>query len=210
MVGGMDTAGLDPMGGEDLVDGAILEHRHLDGGLLEDIEAVDVSMHECLISDSTAGTVRLVNLHTTGTTIIGSTATAIELPGATLFSGGLEGVRIGVVRCDGSDISVFRIESSRIDLLSIRESRIRRVDIVDSRIGLLDLTGTRVREVCVSGGSIEELMPSRGRIDGFDLSGTTVDRVLDPAALKGATLTRQQAIDLGPALAEHLGVLLVD
>ena len=105
---------------------------------MADVVARDMSLHECLISDCTAGTVTLPGLRTTGTRMIGSSATAFEIGGCSIFSGRFEGVRIGVVRADGSDISVFRIESSRIDVLSIRDSRIRRVDIVDTQIGLLD------------------------------------------------------------------------
>lgn len=206
----MDSALLDPMSADDLRDEVILERRHLDGATMADIWARDMSLHECMISDCTAGTVHLPGLRTTGTRMLGSSATAFEIGGCSIFSGRLEGVRIGVIRADASDISVFRIEASRIDVLSIRESRIRRVDIVDTRIGLLDLTGTRVREVVIEGGSIDELIPSRGRIDGFDLSRTRIGRVLDPVALNGATLTRQQALELGPDLAEHLGATLVD
>lgn len=206
----MDAAQLDPMTGADLRDGAILEHRHLDGVAMADVVARDVSLHECLISDCTAGTVTLPGLRTTGTRMIGSSATAFEIGGCSIFSGRFEGVRIGVVRADGSDISVFRIESSRIDVLSIRDSRIRRVDIVDTQIGLLDLSGTRVREVAVEGGAIEELIPSRGRIDGFDLSRTSIGSVVDPGALVGATLSAGQAMTLGPELARHLGATIVD
>ncbi len=206
----MDATQLDPMVAEDLRDDAVLERRHLDGGLLGDLEARDVSLHECLLSDCTTGTLTLPGLRATGTRLMAASATALELPGCSLFSVRFEGVRIGVLRADGSDISVFRLESSRIDVLSIRDSRIRRVDIHDTRIGLLDLTGTRVREVTIEGGSIDELIPSRGRIDGFDVSRTTLGRVVDPAGLAGATLTRQQALELGPDLAVHLGATLVD
>ncbi|WP_062516727.1 hypothetical protein [Demequina gelatinilytica] len=206
----MDSEALEPMLAADLEPGAVLEQRHLDGGVLGDVEAADVELLECVVSDTQAGEIRLPHLRITGTTIIGSSVAMLSAPGATVVAGRLEGVRIGALLMDGADVSVHRIASSRIDVLSLRESKVRRLEIVDCQIGLLDLTGSRIRELTVQGGSIEELVPSRADVEGCDVSGTELGRILEPRAMHGLTLSASQAMTLGPDLAAHLGATVVD
>ncbi|WP_042213794.1 hypothetical protein [Demequina mangrovi] len=206
----MDSAGLEPMNAADMVSGAVLEQRHLDGGMLGDVEAHDVELLECVVSDTQGGEVRLPNLRITGTTVLGSSVATFAAPGARVVAGRLEGVRVGALLMDGSDISVHRIASSRIDVLSLRDAKIRRLEIVDCRIGLLDLGGSRIKEFTVEGGSVGELVPSRAMVEGFDVSATELGRVLEPGALRGTTLSVAQAMTLGPDLAAHLGAIVVD
>ncbi len=206
----VDTQALEPMHAEELVSGAVLEQRHLDGGILGDLEAHAVELLECMFSDCQGGECRLPNLRVTGTTMLGSSFATLATPGASVFSGRVEGVRIGALLMDGADVSVHKIVASRIDVLSLRDAKVRRLEIVDSQIGLLDLTGSRLKEVSVVGGSIEELVPSRGDVDGFDVSRTTLGRVVEAAGLRGVTLSVQQAMELGPDLARHLGAHLID
>ncbi len=201
----MDTQGLERLEPEELTPGAILERRHLDGATLGDLEVAELQLFECMASDCRGGEIRLPGLRSSGTRVLGSSFATLAMPGATLFSDSLEGVRIGALLADGSDVSVYRLLSSRIDVVSLRESRLRRIEIRDCRIGLLDLTGSRVRDVTVTGGSVDELLPSRGDIDGFDVSGTELGRVLDPGALRGATISAPQAEALGPDLARQVG-----
>ncbi len=198
------------MRAEDVVSGAVLENRHLDGGVLGDLEAASVALIECMVSDTQGDECRFPGLRSTGTTVIGSSFATLAVPGATVFSGRLEGVRIGALLMDGSDVSVHRIVASRIDVLSLRDSKVRRLEIVDSQIGLLDLGGSKIREVTVVGGSIDELVPSRGSVEDFDVSRTALGTVADPAALRGLTLSAAQAMTLGTDLARHLGATVVD
>jgi len=206
----VDTAPLEPMDATDLVAGAILEQRHLDGAVLGDIDVDDVALLECMVSDCQGDECRLPHVRVHGTTLLGSSFATLALPGATVLSGRTEGVRIGALLMDGSDMSIYRIVSSRIDVLSLRDAKVRRLEIVDSQIGLLDLAGSRLREVTVTGGSVDELVPSGAQVDGFDVSGTELGRVVEPAALRGTTLSAQQAMQLGPDLARHLGATVVD
>lgn len=201
----MDIRALEPVTVEEIRPGAVLERRHLDGALVGDLEVADVELLECLMSDCQGGTVRLPRLRCSGTTIMGTSLAALEMPGATLFSGGFEGVRIGSLSLDGADISVQHVTSSRIDVLSIRDATARRIEIRDSRIGLLDLTGSRVEELAVVGGSVDELIASRLLMRDVDVSATDLATLADPGAMRGLVLSETQALQLGPRLAEHHG-----
>ncbi len=198
------------MRSEDLVPGAVLEQRFLDGGVLGDLEAQGVELRECMFSDCQGGECSLPQLRSTGTTMLGSSFATLALRGATVFSGRIEGVRIGALLLDGADVSVHKIVASRIDVLSLRNAKLRRLEIIDSRIGLLDLSGSKIREVTVTGGSIADLVPSRGDVQDFDLSRTELGDVVDPGGLRGTTLSAAQAMYLGPAMAAHLGATVVD
>ncbi|WP_062389382.1 hypothetical protein [Demequina iriomotensis] len=206
----MDSTALEPMRAEDLVPGAVLEQRHLDGGVLGDVEAPDVELLECVVSDTQARECRLPNLRITGTTVLGSSVAMFAAPGATVVAGRLEGVRIGALLLDGADVSVHRIVSSRIDVLSLRDAKVRRLEISDCQIGLLDLGGAKIRELTVDGGSIAELLPSRGDVQACDVSRTALGRILEPGGMRGLTLSAAQAMTLGPDLAAHLGATVVD
>ena len=196
---------MEPVTAEDLTPGAVFERRHLDGAIMGDLDVPDVELLECLMSDCEGGTVRVPGLRSSGTTIMGCSFAALEMPGARLFSGGFEGVRIGSLVMDGADISVQRLASSRIDVLSIRDATARRIEITDSRIGMLDLTGSRVEELAVVGGRIDELIGSRVHMRDVDVSATELATLADPGALRGLVLSEAQALQLGPRLAEHHG-----
>lgn len=206
----MDVEPFVPIAVDDLIPGATVERGHLDGALVGDMEIPDLRLFECMVSDCQGGDVVLTNLRSTGTTVLGTSLASLRMPGAVVYSGRFEGVRVGAMIADGGDLSVLRIVASRIDVLSLREAKVRRLEIRDSRVGLLDLTGARISEAIVVGGSVDELSPSRTRPDGFDVSGTELGRVLDPAALAGVTISAQQAMDLGADLARSLGATVVD
>ena len=206
----MDAESLDPLTRADLAPGAVLERGHLDGARLDDMTAPDVHLLECLVSDCQGGACHLPGLRATGTAIVGSSFATLDAPGATIFSGRIEGVRVGVLNLTVAEVSVFRIVSSRIDVLSLSGAKVSRLEIIDSRIGLLDLRSARLREVTVTGGSVAELVPTLQRERGLDVSRTQLDLVTEPSGLRGMTVSQQQALAWGPQLAAHLGATVVD
>lgn len=96
------------------------------------------------------------------------------------------GCKLGYLNLRDAEISDLQFTNCAIDELDLMRAKAARVSFTDCRIGRLELAGSRLADV--------------------DLRGAQLADIGDLAALRGATISLEQLLDLAPAMAVRLGV----
>ncbi len=104
---------------------------------------------------------------------------------------------------------VFR--RCKFDSVNLREAALREVRFEDCVLRDVDLSGARLTEVSFPGCALERLRLTGARLSRVDLRRTDPLDLADGwAALRGATISTGQLLDMAPALARELGVTVRD
>ena len=101
-------------------------------------------------------------------------------------------------------------EGIRIDYLTVAGAKVSDVLFTDCAIGAFDAPQANLSRVAFERCRADEVDNRTWRVENVDLRGLEALSYLDPAALRGATLTERQASVLGPSFARAAGVDLRD
>jgi uncharacterized protein YjbI with pentapeptide repeats len=134
----------------------------------------------------------------------------LSLAEASLVETTLVGCRLAAVSAWGSTWRDVTVHGGKIDFLNLRGARLKDVAFVDCVVGELDLQEATVAGLSFEGCTLSQPTFGRGSYAALDLSGATVRSPVGLAALRGATLSRSQVIDLADALAAELGITVAD
>ena len=143
---------------------------------------------ECRLADLDVTAVRSRDALWRTVEIVGGRLPALDLAGAIWDGVAVSGARLGYV--------------------NLRDAALTDVVFADCRIETLDLgaaTASRVRlRDCV----VDELIVTRATLRDVDLRGARIDVVEGVEHLAGATISADQLLDLAPALAAALGIVV--
>lgn len=149
----------------------------------------------------------------------------LRLKGAGLLEVALDALDVPVLDAARTDWSEARL-SGRVGALSLYDSSLRNVHFIGCRLGFVNLRGSELLDVQFTDCTIDELdlgearcrrvrftgtritsldVPRAALID-VDLRGAVLSSVSGLGHLAGATVTRDQALQLAPLLAEHVGI----
>ena len=134
----------------------------------------------------------------------------LSLVEASLVETTLEGCRLAAVSAWGSTWRDVTVRGGKVDFLNLRGARLKDVAFVDCVVVELDLQEATVDGLSFDGCTLVSPTFGRGRYAALDLSGATLRSPVGLAALRGATMSRTQVIDLAEALAAELGISVVD
>ncbi len=162
--------------GGSVIDAASVETLDLTGAILSDVVVGDLSAAELLARD---GTWRSV-----------------------IIRGG----RIGTLDVSRGRWDGVVIDGARIDYLAAGGATLRDVEMRGCRVGTFDAPGARIERMRVVSTSVDEFDSREWRIEDLDLRGADVLSFTDVRALRGATLTPEQAAVHSRALAASLGI----
>lgn len=118
--------------------------------------------------------------------------------------------RVGLLDAHEGEWRSVILTGCKIDFLSLRGARVEDVLVTGCTIGELDLTGATVSRVRLADTRVGTLEAHDLRSEHLDLRGAEFDRVGGFASLRGALVTPDQVARWAPALAEALGLRVVE
>ena len=116
------------------------------------------------------------------------------------------GGRIGTLDLAGARIAELELRDVRIDYARFASAELEDVIVADCVIRALDLPQARLSRVAFDGSRADEVDPRGMRASDLDLRGLDALSIMDPLALRGATLTEEQVRLLAPAFAAAVGI----
>jgi len=170
----------------------------LDGCRWRGVRLDEVVLRRARLSDTTLDTV---------------SATTLDVTTGDWLDVVVRDSRLGGVQAFDADWRRVTLQGGKVDYLNLRDARLADVTLDGVTVGELDLTGARTKGLVLRDVAVRELVIDRATLTGADLTGlaTGALRVLrGVAGLRGARITGPQALDLLPALADHVGLVVED
>ncbi|MFI9504017.1 pentapeptide repeat-containing protein [Nocardia sp. NPDC052566] len=121
-----------------------------------------------------------------------------------MIAGALSGVDLA-----GSQLRRLRFEGCKFDSVNFRKSNLRDVEFVDCVLRHADFADASLTNVRFPGSILDEITLSRAELTKVDLRGAHAIGIAEGMeALRGATITPGQLMDLAPAFARHFGIVV--
>ncbi len=178
------------------------------------LDAVTDAAHgqitECAFAEVTVERLDLGGATLVDVEVTGLRATAIGARAARLRRVRFTGGRIGTLDLADADVDEVELRGIRIDYLSLAGARVEDLLISDCTIGALDVPQARLSRVAFHDSRADEVDTRGVRCEHVDLRGLEAASYLDPAGLRGATLSPVQIEQLAPSLATALGIRIED
>lgn len=206
----MVTPELSPATSEDVVPSGDHELRAFLGLDLTGRDGSDGRLLECTMTDCRADDLALNGTRVLDCSVDTLAATTLTAARGTWGDVTLTGCRIGVLDAPTSTWTDVTVRSGKIDFLNLRAATLTRVRFEDCWLG----------EVRFGGAGLEHVVAVDCRIDSLELRGATAAEVdLREARLgrhdgvehlRGVRISAGQLVELAPALAAHVGLLVGD
>jgi uncharacterized protein YjbI with pentapeptide repeats len=133
-------------------------------------------------------------------------APVLEAPDSGWWNTEVIGGRIGSAELYGSTFRSVRFERAKLGYLNLRRAKIKDVEFHDVHIEELDIGGANLERVTFIDCTIDTLALNGAKLKDVDLRGARLRTLSGIAALKGATVSFEQLMDLAPILANELGL----
>jgi uncharacterized protein YjbI with pentapeptide repeats len=199
---------------------------HLDLSPDEYYDGLEVADDE--LSGQDASGARFADCTFRSTRLDGVTLTGARFDGCVLER--LAATTLDLSRGDWTDVTVtdprwggaqaFAVDwrrvtltGGKIDYLNLRDAVLSGVVLDGVTVGELDLSGVRATGLVLRDVVVRELVTDRARLGDADLTGldtAALRSVRGLAGLRGARITDAQLVDLAPALAAHVGLVVSD
>ncbi|WP_406230676.1 pentapeptide repeat-containing protein [Nocardia sp. NBC_01009] len=125
---------------------------------------------------------------------------------AELIEGAMSGVDAG-----GANLRRVRFEGCKFDSVNFRRAKFRDVSFVDCVVRHTDFGDAELTNVTFPGTVVQGLLLNRARLKKFDLRDAVSIGIADGIdALRGATISSRQLMDLAPDFARAIGINVVD
>ncbi|GMA24391.1 hypothetical protein GCM10025864_21500 [Luteimicrobium album] len=183
----------------------------LDGDDLTGQDGTDSRVDGCTWRGVRLDEVVLRHARLGDTTLDTVSATTLDVTSGDWLDVVVRDSRLGGVPAFDADWRRVRITGGKIDYLNLRDARLTDVTLEGVAIGELDLTGAKAAKLVLRDVTVRELVVDRATLTGADLTGlaTGALRVLrGVSGLRGARITGTQALDLLPALTDHVGLVV--
>lgn len=179
-------------------------------GLSGSVDAAHAQLSECVV-----GAASLDRLDLTGAALIDVEVEELRATELLAHSGRwrsvrLVGGRIATLDLGDADLDAVELRGLRIDYLSLGSARVSDLLVADCSIRALDVPNAHIDRTRFDGTRADEVDTRGLRARHLDLRGLEALHYIDPTALRGATLSERQAVDLGPSFARALGIDLAD
>ncbi|MFE7799673.1 pentapeptide repeat-containing protein [Nocardia sp. NPDC057440] len=125
---------------------------------------------------------------------------------AELIEGAMSGVDAG-----GANLRRVRFEGCKFDSVNFRRAKFRDVSFVDCVVRHTDFGDAELTNVTFPGTVVQGLLLNRARLKKFDLRDAVSIGIADGVdALRGATISSRQLMDLAPDFARAIGINVAD
>ena len=185
-------------------DGLDLADLDLSGRVAERVRLVDCRVTRCRLDGAVLRRARV-----TGCAWDGVTATDLDAARSTWLDVDLAGCRVGALVLPGSDLARVRLRGGKVDYLNLRAATLTDVRLDDVVVGELDLGGATATRLRVDGG-VGRLDVTGAVLRDVDLRGADLRALTGLGGLAGAVVSTGQLTSLAPALADHVGLRVLD
>lgn len=184
---------------------------HVTGADMDDVEAGNGRFNETVFTSLAInrGSLRFSrftdvwqrNVRWVGTDLSDTSWQDVEL-----IAGALSGVDAG-----GANLRRVRFEGCKFDSVNFRRAKLREVQFVDCVLRHTDFGEADLTKLSFPGTTVEGLLINRARLQQVDLRGAAhLDIAEGLDALRGATITPLQLLDLAPEFARSIGITVRD
>ncbi|MGF3053880.1 pentapeptide repeat-containing protein [Microbacterium sp. YY-03] len=135
---------------------------------------------------------------------------SLQLRGAHLGRVRFVGGRIGTLDLTEAGLDAVVFDGVRIDYLTLGRASVRDVDVRHCLIDTLDMPVAKLNRVRFVESTAGELDPRESTAQHVDLRGLDFARVTDMAALRGMTISVEQAQNAAVALATAAGIRVAE
>ena len=192
-----------------LVDQSMWEHDHVTGDLVG-AEADHAEIHQFLVERTQLTSARLEGL-----TVVDTVFDACEMSGAVLRDASLKRVefrdcRLSSLDLSGSNLLDVSFTDCKLDWVNLRSTTGERVRITGSDLTDGSLYAARCAELDLFDCTLTRFELSKSTLTGVRLHGSTLEGLLGPSALAGATIGSTQLVPLGVALMAELRITIDD
>lgn len=184
---------------------------HFDGLAIQAPQAHGAGFLECAVTDCvvTGGTLRGAGFNDVwvyGTRFVGT-----ALPETDWQDSNVESCVMAGVEAFGARLRRVVFRRCKFDSVNLRTTALREVTFEDCVLRDVDLGGAKLVDVSFPGSALERIRFAQASLVRVDLRGATVLDLADGHdALRGATISTGQLLDMAPALAHTLGIRVKD
>jgi uncharacterized protein YjbI with pentapeptide repeats len=144
--------------------------------------------------------------------VCGTRFTGVSLVETDWLDSSLTGCSLAGVEAFGAVLRRVVLRRCKLDSVNLRSAVLREVVFEDCVLRDVDLAGARLEQVAFPGTRIERARLGGARLTAVDLRGAAGIELADGpegyAALRGAVIDSGQLVELAPALAQALGILI--
>ena len=134
--------------------------------------------------------------------------TGLSMPRSTWLDLRVERSALSGCEAYGSNWRRVRLEGCLLDSVNLREATLREVEFVDCTLRHLDIGSARLTDVTMRDCVVERLDLNGATLGRVDLRGSRLDLARGFDRLRGVTIDHNQLLDLAPAFAAHLGLVV--
>ena len=142
--------------------------------------------------------------------LVDTHASAVDATESTWRDSIVSGGRIGAFTASGAVWAGIRMRGTKLNFVDLTTARLTDVVFESCVVGELDVGDAQLHAVRFVDCTIDDLNVDGARLTRVDLSRATLRVVRGIASLRGATVGRDQLLELAPLLADHLGIEVVD
>jgi uncharacterized protein YjbI with pentapeptide repeats len=186
---------------------------------LDDVEVVEARFDEMTWTGRRRlGSSRVVDLvvgdwQAKAASVVGSVLERVEVvalsaPESSWWNVEVHQSRIGSAELYGAVLRNVHFVRCKLGFVNLRGANLTDVAFTDCIIEDLDLMRATATRVAFNGTRIARLELSNSKLEDVDLRGARLAGIGALDGLRGATITLDQLLDLAPALAESLGILV--
>jgi uncharacterized protein YjbI with pentapeptide repeats len=199
---------LRPAGTTELQPDDVHDGVRFEGAAFGDVDADDVQLLDCHLAGCTVDDGRLRRVRLATCVLDDVRASALDVADSSWDAVVVRQGRFGALVAHGAGWDRVTVDRSRIDYVNLRAARLEQVQFLDCRIGELDLGTARLTDVRFAGCEVERVVLGAATLEGVDLRGLELSALEGVSGLAGARISEAQLVQLGPALAAHLGILV--
>jgi uncharacterized protein YjbI with pentapeptide repeats len=167
---------------------------------------LEAAVTDCVFDGTALRRARMNDLWVAGTRFTGASLVETDW-----LDSSLTGCSLAGVEAFGAVLRRVVLRRCKLDSVNLRSAVLREVVFEDCVLRDVDLAEARLEKVRFPGTRIERARLGRATLDQVDLRGAvTIDLADGYEALRGAVIDGGQLVDLAPALAQALGIVVAE
>ncbi|SDQ94796.1 pentapeptide repeat-containing protein [Thermostaphylospora chromogena] len=193
------------------VPSGVYDTLSVDGREFDGVDAGGARFVECAFSSVTFTAAKLPRARLNDVWLDTVRWTGCDLTETSWLDVEMVGSVLGGVAMPAAELLRVTFHGCKFEGVNLRFAALREVTFADCVLREVDLAEAALHTVAFPGSSLEGVRLHRARMEGVDLRGATALGISDGHdALRGATISTSQLLELAPMLAHALGVTVRD
>lgn len=198
----LERTGSPPVAGR-THEGLLFEGRDLPA-----LDAAETRLVGCVLADLHAEDLVLTRARVLDSRVRGLVSTTAAWSSSTWQDVVLDHPRIGALTAPSATLTRVSVTGGRIDFANLRETTLTDVTFTDCDLRDLDAMGARWTRVRFQDCRLGSLELASATLRDVDVSTSELSAVAGVGSLRGLTVSGVQLLQLAPAMAGHLGLVV--